>query len=261
MERFGEFVEYYQPGYVLVENVPGLRNKRNERVLDRFQQLLKSLNYHFDDGVVDVADYGVPQKRRRYLLIASRLDDRIMLPRDRDVQIDKEMAVRAFIGDENTFPPVKAGHRDQTDFMHTVSRLSSKNLRRIRKTKKDGGTRLCWADDPELQIPAYEDKDNHFMDVYGRMMWDEPAPTITTRFNSLSNGRFGHPEQDRAISLREGATLQTFPLDFVFRGSLQGTAKQIGNAVPPRLAEELGKKVVEHFESVSASHFVSSVAV
>ena len=255
LERFGEFIDYYQPGYVLVENVPGLLTKKNEKVLAHFRSLLEELEYTYEDGIVDVTSYGVPQKRRRYLLIASRLGDGINLPESSKFEGGTDL--RDFIGDTEKFPPVEAGHRDESDFMHTVSRLSNLNLRRIRATKKDGGGRLDWADDPELQIPAYKGKDDHFTDVYGRMRWDEPAPTITTRFNSLSNGRFGHPEQDRAISLREGATLQTFPEDYVFRGSLQGIARQIGNAVPPRMAKELGNVIIEHYAGICSNQRVS----
>jgi DNA (cytosine-5)-methyltransferase 1 len=115
-------------------------------------------------------------------------------------------------------------------------------------TTPDGGTRYCWKDNPELQIDAYKNKDRIFRDVYGRMSWDKPAPTITTRFNSLSNGRFGHPEEHRAISLREGATLQTFPKEYIFKGSNQASiARQIGNAVPPELAKRIGTTLSEHF--------------
>ncbi|MBD3340493.1 MAG: DNA (cytosine-5-)-methyltransferase, partial [Candidatus Lokiarchaeota archaeon] len=124
--------------------------------------------------------------------------------------------------------------------------LSDKNLKRIKSTKKNGGSRLDWSNNKDLQLKAYQNKDNSFMDVYGRMKWDEPAPTITTRFNSLSNGRFGHPEENRALSLREGATLQTFPKDYIFIGQNDtDIALQIGNAVPPLFAEILGKSIME----------------
>lgn len=114
-------------------------------------------------------------------------------------------------------------------------------------TPASGGGRAAWADDPELQIDAYRGKDNIFTDVYGRMAWNRPAPTITTRFISLSNGRFGHPEENRAISIREGACLQTFPKGFEFHSTnLNALARQIGNAVPPALAKRIG----EHLMSV-----------
>jgi DNA (cytosine-5)-methyltransferase 1 len=112
-------------------------------------------------------------------------------------------------------------------------------------TPSSGGDRSAWAVDPNLQIDAYRDRDQIFRDVYGRMSWDRPAPTITTRFSSLSNGRFGHPDEDRAISIREGATLQTFPKEFEFHASaISSLAKQIGNAVPPELARRIGTHLI-----------------
>jgi len=105
---------------------------------------------------------------------------------------------------------------------------------------------LIYNDDPDLQVPCYKGKDNLFADVYGRMYWDKPAPTITTKFYSISNGRFGHPKQNRAISLREGATLQSFPMSYKFKANTQATiAKMIGNAVPPELAKWIGKAIIK----------------
>lgn len=104
---------------------------------------------------------------------------------------------------------------------------------------------MGWKDDPELQLKCYIGKDDSFKDVYGRMAWNKPASTITTKFFNISNGRFAHPEQDRAISLREGATLQTFPKDYVFKTvSVAATAKLIGNAVPPEYARRLGEIII-----------------
>jgi len=151
------------------------------------------------------------------------------------------LTVSAFIGIGNNFQEIAAGHRDVSDFQHTASGLSPNNLRRIQVTPKSGGNRSAWKNDRNLQINAYRGRDKIFRDVYGRMYWDRPAPTITTRFNSFSNGRFGHPSEDRAISIREGATLQTFPKEFVFHGpSISHLARQIGNAVPPELARRIG---------------------
>ena len=115
---------------------------------------------------------------------------------------------------------------------------------RMAKTKKYGGSRLDWANDHKLQLPCYEGKDESFTDNYGRMSWDKPAPTITTKFLSISNGRFGHPDEDRAISVREGAAIQTFPNTYVFKTtSLGNAAKIIGNAVPCEYARRLGETI------------------
>jgi DNA (cytosine-5)-methyltransferase 1 len=178
----------------------------------------------------------------RYLLLATRLSSTISLPAP---EVNPNLTVDAFIGVRNGFQKIAAGHRDTTELRHTAAILSEKNLKRISRTEKSGGNRMAWSDDPDLQIPAYEGRDQIFRDVYGRMCWDKPAPTITTRFNSLSNGRFGHPDEDRAISIREGATLQTFPLGYKFDVTSNNAAtRQIGNAVPPEMARRIGTHVL-----------------
>jgi DNA (cytosine-5)-methyltransferase 1 len=228
----------------------------SEKVLDDFLNFLDSESYVHDHGIINANHYGVPQSRKRYLLIATRVSDNIQIP---DEKYDKNLTVRNFIGVYNGFDAVEDGHKDKTEFMHTTAFLSEKNKKRIRKTPTDGGTRMSWKDDPDLQIDAYRGKDNIFKDVYGRMFWDKPAPTITTRFNSLSNGRFslsngrfGHPDEPRAISLREGATLQTFSKTHVFGGPSEATlARLIGNAVPPELARRIGNSIRKNYETVN----------
>ncbi len=242
LTEFQRFVEYFNPGYVVIENVPGLKNNKNAKVRETFLKFLKSKNYVYKDDIINVHDYGVPQNRKRYLIVASRVNKIINLPQ----KINGSFTVRQFIGKANGFPKIESGHKDPSDFMHTSAELSEKNKKRIMKTKKNGGTRLCWKDDSDLQVPAYIDKDNCFKDVYGRMYWDKPAPTITTRFNSLSNGRFGHPEEDRALSLREGATLQTFPIEYIFKGNEAIITRHIGNAVPPVLAKKIGELILNY---------------
>lgn len=242
LKQFQRFIRHFSPGFVVVENVPGLARNKNHTILAEFILFLENLNYRYTDGIINAAHFGVPQNRMRYLLIASRVTDVRPLPKVTD---DKNITVADFIGQNNGFPPISAGTRDKTDFNHTTMALSEKNLERIALTPRSGGTRTAWAGRSDLQIPAYRGSDNIFRDVYGRMAWDKPAPTITTKFLSLSNGRFGHPEEDRAISVREGAALQTFPMDYVFRGeSLVALGRQIGNAVPPALARRIGEHLL-----------------
>lgn len=239
---FQKFVEHFMPGYVVVENVPGLSKRAIESELDKFIIVLEKLGYKVVHDILNAQHYGVPQNRKRFTLIASRVNADIFLP---EPNKHKGYLVKDFIGEWNGFPKIKAGHTDNTNFKHTAARLSENNLKRIRLTKKNGGTREKWGQDDKLQINAYKGKDNSFKNVYGRMSWDKPAPTITTRFNSLSNGRFGHPEEDRALSLREGATLQTFPKKYIFKkGSNNIIAKHIGNAVPPKLAYNIAKQLL-----------------
>jgi len=245
LHHFRKFIRYFRPGFVVVENVPGLYRRRSESILGEFLLFLKRHNYNWADGVINANHYGVPQNRMRYLLIATRLSSAISLP---PPVIDDGLIVSAFIGLRNGFEAIAAGQVDSTERIHTAAALSANNLRRIKLTHPSGGTRSAWSNDPELSIRAYSGREDMFCDVYGRMYWDKPAPTITTRFNSLSNGRFGHPEENRAISIREGATLQTFPPNYRFIGSnMISLSRQIGNAVPPELARRIG----EHLSSGS----------
>lgn len=258
LEHFQTSVDVFRPGYVVIENVSGLSTRRTESGLNEFIDSLKSLGYGLDQGTVAVYRYGVPQKRHRYLLLATRLivdaaPPFISLPNPcyTGKGYPEDMSVRHFIGVDNGFPSIVAGERVERPQMHWAARLSKDNLKRIKKTKHDGGSRMAWKDDPDLQIEAYRGKDHIFRDVYGRMWWDQPSSTITTRFNSLSNGRFGHPEEDRAISLREGATLQTFPLSYDFPNKFVEAARQIGNAVPPTLSKLIGRHIIDHYATVA----------
>ena len=241
LKSFIEFVEYYKPGFVLVENVPGILTNQNS-VLPYFLRKLGEIGYgNVDYKVVNMSYYGVPQNRRRFSLIASRIKGMsVALPKPSN----KQSVLADVLGVENGFPKVKAGHRDSSPFNHTVAGLSEVSLMRLIKTKHDGGTRLDWADDLDLQLPCFVGKNDSFKDTFGRMWWNRPASTITTKFFSISNGRFGHPDEDRALSLREGATLQTFPKDYVFKtNSISTTARLIGNAVPCEYAKQLGETV------------------
>ena len=246
LHEFGKFIAASRPGWVIIENVPGILSKKGSALPD-FLELLKSLKYNHSHALVDMSKFGIPQTRHRFVLIATRLPITPALP---DATQNCKKTVRDCLGVENGFLRIEAGHMDESAFLHTASGLSELNLARIRATPKDGGTRSAWASDPVLSVPAYENRPNQFADVYSRMSWDRPSPTITTRFNSYSNGRFGHPEEDRAISLREGATLQTFPRHFKFFGSVPTIAKHIGNAVPPAFARRLGKQILKQHSSI-----------
>ena len=137
------------------------------------------------------------------------------------------------------FPPLKAGERHTEVPNHVAASISPLNLERLRYTPHDGGDRRQWP--ARLHLECHSgDYDGH-TDVYGRMAWDSPAPTLTGRCHSISNGRYGHPTQDRAISLREAAAIQSFPDGYAFFGTNKGIAQQIGNAVPVRFAKELGR--------------------
>jgi DNA (cytosine-5)-methyltransferase 1 len=244
LKEFKRFVEYFRPGYVVVENVPGVLRRKNESWLGDFIFWLKDNCYKVHYGIHEVSEYGVPQHRRRFTLIADRVTNKEIKP----IKVPGKKTVRDVIGEHNGFPKIKAGHKDDPIRMHTVAGLKEINIKRLSLTKQDGGTRLAYADS-ELAPQCHRNNQNSFKDTYGRMWWDRPAPTITTKFFSISNGRFAHPEENRAISLREGAVLQSFPKNYVFKtNSIANTARMIGNAVPPKYAEAIGRAIVSSIQ-------------
>lgn len=247
LDYFGQQIEYVQPEIVSMENVPQMKN---ERVFKDFLDILDKNHYKVDFKVVYAPEYGVPQKRKRLLLLASKLGEIKLLP----PQFDKDSypTLRETIGN---LPRLEAREINLEDPLHRSRKLSALNLKRIRQSKP-GGTWRDW--DEDLLLEAYKKKSGaSFGSVYGRLEWNQPSNTITTQFPGIGNGRFGHPEQDRALSLREGAMLQTFPRDYLFTEPELGgsypiaqVALQIGNAVPPKLGEVIGKSILEHLESV-----------
>jgi DNA (cytosine-5)-methyltransferase 1 len=244
LEYFQKHIEYFKPGFVLIENVPGL-SLRDESPLTAFKIALATMGYSFAEGVVNCNDFGVPQKRLRYVLLASRLGN-ISLPKP---NAKKRPVLRDVIGGSKSLAAIPAGNIDHSYLFHSTCKLSPINKRRIEATPKDGGTRLAWKNDSALQLNAYKDKDNCFRDVYARLYWDKPSPTITTKYVSYSNGRFGHPEQNRALSVREGALIQSFPNSYkIVSNSLIDAARIIGNAVPPKMALALGKEIVRNHD-------------
>jgi len=240
LKEFRRFVEYFNPGYVVVENVPGIERRKEESGLAEFIHSLESKGYKVKYDVINLNNYGVPQSRKRFSLIATRLGSTPIFPLP---STDKKPTVQDFIGIRNGFPEINAGHKDKTVFNHSVAGLSEKNLLRLQGTPSNGGNALWWRQDEKLGREKYEG--DGFKDNYSRMTWDKPAPTITTKFFSISNGRFAHPEEHRAISIREGATLQTFPKTYVFyTNSIQGASRMIGNAVPPEYAKRIGRSII-----------------
>lgn len=246
LKEFGKFVEYFNPGYVVVENVPGVLQKKTESGLSDFIDWLRVNNYTVHFKVHEVSEYGVPQHRQRFTLIANRVSEKELAPIPK---VERKLNVRDVIGTHNGFPKVSAGHKDVSQFMHRVAGLKEINLKRLAVTEKDGGTRISYVNDETLAPNCHKNDTINFKDTYGRMWWDRPSPTITTKFFSISNGRFAHPEEDRAISLREGAVLQSFPKEYIFcTASIEKAARIIGNAVPPKYAQCIGNAIVKNNE-------------
>lgn len=244
--EFRRFVEYFKPGYVVVENVPGVLRKKEESGLASFISWLEEkqngYKVHFD--VHNVSDYGVAQNRKRFTLIANRVSDQEIIPLKKT---GEKLTVKDVIGTENGFPKIHAGHKDETPFLHTVPSISPLNKERLRFVKKDGGNRLGFATNKKLQLNCFIGRDDSFKDTFGRLWWNKPSPTITTKFFSVSNGRFVHPDEDRALSLREGASLQSFPKSYKFYGSsVSSIARIIGNAVPPEYAKRIGLAIIKN---------------
>ena len=243
LAEFGRLVAAFWPELIFVENVPGLQSASQEKgPFADFLRLLKRLGYRVSYRVVLSQDYGVPQRRRRLVLIASSLGT-IPFPSATHGPgtATPYSTVWDYIAD---LPSIQAGEEHPGVLNHRAAMLSEMNAKRIASTPVGGG-RLDWRS--ELRLPCHTQRghDGH-TDVYGRMKKYEPASALTTRCVSLSNGRYGHPEQDRAISVREAACLQTFPRDFGFKGNLGSMARQIGNAVPVLLAERFGDAYIAH---------------
>ena len=248
LRKFGELVRHIEPDVVTMENVPRLER---HPVFKEFMDVLDGVGYSYqrDNHVVPCADYGVPQTRRRLVVLASKLGELKLVPPTHDP--NSYVGVKESI---HHLEQISAGNGSTRDRLHRSSRLNDLNLARIRNSQP-GGT---WEDWDENLVAACHttSQGKSYRSVYGRMSWDRPAPTITTQFNGYGNGRFGHPEQDRAISLREGAVLQTFPLDYEFIPDhvpvqFAPIARMIGNAVPPKLAEAIGVSIVEHLKKLT----------
>lgn len=238
---FERLVREVKPDIVSMENVPQLIN---EKVFDDFVTSLKELGYYVDFKNVYCPDYGVPQHRKRLVLLASQLSEIKLI--DPIYNEDTYITVRDAIGN---LPPINAGEINDEDALHRSSALSKINIKRMQQSVP-GGTWRDWDEDLKLRCHK-KDTGLTFPSVYGRMEWDKPSPTITTQFYGYGNGRFGHPEQDRAISLREGAILQSFPDDYIFVDDEHPAKKRelgthIGNAVPVELGRAIGISIQQH---------------
>lgn len=242
LTSFGRFVHAYLPHYIFIENVPGFQGVNVDSPLLKFCTLIEKLGYIHRVKIIEAQDYGVPQCRRRLVLIASRVAP-LEFPAPThgpDAGVNYS-TVRDWIAG---LPPLSAGESHPDVPNHRAASLAPINQLRIRSTPPEQDRR-AWP--KELQLNCHRNHSGH-TDVYGRMKWDAPASGLTTKCISLSNGRYGHPEQHRAISVREAACLQTFPRHFEFFGSLQSQARQIGNAVPAKLAEVFGRHFSAHWE-------------
>jgi DNA (cytosine-5)-methyltransferase 1 len=239
--QFLRIVKETCPEIVTLENVPRLAHLP---LWKEFVTTLKANGYFVAWDILDVSKFNVPQNRRRLVLLASRLGP-INLPMPVRA---KPQTVKNAIGN---LPAVEAGVPNPIDPLHSSRALTPRNLARIKQSKPAG----TWREWPKrMQAACHRaDTGRTYPSVYGRMSWDKPSPTITTQFYGFGNGRFGHPKQNRAITLREGAILQSFPVNFQFapsdaRVNFREIGKLIGNAVPPALGRAIGKAIIAHIQ-------------
>lgn len=250
LNAFGRLVSEIQPELVTMENVAQIKN---HNVFLMFRKTLEDQKYKVWHGHIDCHHYGLPQTRRRLVLLASKLGPIEPIPPTHPKAADW-ITVRDTI---EQLPEISAGQAHSDDPLHVTSKLSELNLQRIRASKP-GGT---WRDWPESLVAACHKKDTGrtYPGVYGRMVWDSPSPTMTTQCFGFGNGRFGHPQQDRAISLREAAMLQSFDKKYSFirdceKINFKGVGRMIGNAVPVRLGEVIGMSILKHIKYVGVSY-------
>jgi DNA (cytosine-5)-methyltransferase 1 len=252
LNYFKDIVLLISPDIVTIENVPRLSK---ESIFLEFVAALDEHGYKVLWNNVRCAQYGVPQSRSRLVLLASKLGGITLIPPTHER--NQYVSVRDVIAD---LPPLKAGEVDKNDPLHRAAGLTELNLKRIRQSAPGGS----WRDwDKELRLKCHKRKTGRsYGSIYGRMRWSQLASTITTQFYNIGTGRFGHPEQDRGLSLREGALLQTFPQYYQFYDPekplpLGVVARHIGNAVPVRLGYIIGKSIVEHLSGVYDSNNTS----
>ena len=244
LSAFGRLVAAVRPAYVLVENVPGITRGAGRETLEKFRRTLERCAYEWVEDILDAKHFGVPQNRRRFVMLAARSGRAPVLPEATHGRDGEELqTVKDAI---EGFPEIAAGESHPQVPNHCAARVSDRNLERLRATPHDGGDRRSWPE--HLWLDCHRKDNSGHSDVYGRMAWDRPSPALTGRCHSISNGRYGHPEQDRAISLREAAAIQTFPPHYEFFGYSKAIARQIGNAVPVLLAKRLGEQILRAAE-------------
>jgi DNA (cytosine-5)-methyltransferase 1 len=244
LDEMSRLAETSSANMVTMENVPELAKTS---LFSDFLHRLSGAGFgHIQYDVVNCSNYGVPQQRKRLILVASKFGP-VLLPEPSIKKITVRQAFR-------NLKPLEAGETDSRDLLHSSARLSAVNLSRI-KQSRPGGTWRDW--DSSLVALCHKKKSGEtYSSVYGRMQWDEPSPTITTQFYGYGNGRFGHPAQNRALSLREGAILQSFPRSYRFlrpkETALRKTiGRHIGNAVPVALARRIGSSLSEHTSNLA----------
>jgi DNA (cytosine-5)-methyltransferase 1 len=242
---FAELVVEAPPDFILVENVPGLNNAYGDEIFERFLNIIALAGFARENmyaAELDAQDFGVPQVRKRFILLASRHGPMVPPRRSPYKPTVRDVLTR--------YPRIADGARSTEYLNHETRQLQPHHKTIVKAVPKNGGSRRDIID-TSILLECHRRNPSAHKDVFGRMAWDEPAPTLTCRCIEVYCGRFIHPRQNRGISLREAAAIQTFPDDYEFFGTFFHIAKQIGNAVPVRFGKSLGTAIQR---SVSPSH-------
>lgn len=261
--EFLRIIEELYPPFILMENVPGIKTSSGGAILNEFLEELKNEGsnnlgeqYIVLHDILNAADYGVPQRRKRFVLQAVRKDIFTVLQRN-NISFNLPLPTHSKNGHNgmpewvtvgeiiSDLPEIQQGQTYEGELgilNHKCAGLSDENIRRMQAIRMNGGNRVGLPN--ELVLECHKNYEGH-KDVYGIMDANKPAPTITGGCLCYSKGRFGHPTQDRAISIREAARLQTFPDDFVFENNLTKAGLQIGNAVPVKLVKASGDTLIK----------------
>ncbi len=255
LHEFARLIAEVQPQIVSMENVPQLLNFKKANIFKDFIKILDEHEYKVTFKIVDCTKYGIPQTRKRLVLLASKLGEIALID---ETHKENPITVKDVI---QHLEPLQHGKQSEKDPLHRVPKLSTLNLKRVQQSKQ-GGTWRDW--DSSIRLKCHQKETGQsYCSVYGRMSWDEPSPTITTQCYGLGNGRFGHPEQDRAISLREASLLQTFPIDYQFIDpkkvvSTRTLGTHIGNAVPPKLGQVIAQSIKKHLEDYQKNNQINN---
>lgn len=241
------FAKVLEPKVIFFENVAGLMSKKNRIILELLKNKLSKLGYQLTaERRINSADYGVPQRRVRCILLAHRIGASSP-PQFPCVTTPKghRVTVRDAIGG---LKRLESNQADEADYLHYARNHQKIALERLKHIPNNGGDRFSLP--PHLELECHKNT-NSFPDVYGRLSWDNVAATLTTGCTDVTKGRFAHPEDNRAITLREAALLQTFPRWYKFTGNASEIAVQIGNAVPSKVIEAFASSIRNAFKSVN----------
>ena len=240
VKDFAVLAAALKPEVIVMENVPELLTGKHRPLFDAAERLFRKEGYVVKAKVVNMAEFGLPQKRMRAIALAFRVPFEMPVG---FLRPDQFVTVKETIG---SLPKVEAGEICSTDPMHVTARHRKSTIAVIKRVPKDGGSR------PKGIGPKCLDKVKGFSDVYGRLRWNQPAVTITGYARNPASGRYVHPEQNRGLSIREAALLQGFPKWYEFLGAFDDRYSQIGNAVPPLFATHIAAHILGELATVES---------